>query len=183
MNKKILAFGASNSQRSINQQLANYAVEQLGAIESTLIHLNDFEMPVYGIDREKETGIPQSAEHFFALVKEHDGIVISFAEHNGNYTVAFKNTMDWASRIQKRVFQDKPMFIMSTTPGGRGGANVLKIAHDYLPYMGANVVAQFSLPKFRENFSTETGIIDSNLKEEFLQQLQLFEQAVNLQNV
>ncbi|MEO0877483.1 MAG: NAD(P)H-dependent oxidoreductase, partial [Bacteroidota bacterium] len=64
MKKKILAFGASNSRNSINKQLASYAAGQLTDATITLLDLNDFEMPIYSIDREKESGIPQLAEQF-----------------------------------------------------------------------------------------------------------------------
>ena len=94
MTKKILAFGASNSRNSINKQLANYAAQQLTNATITLLDLNDFEMPIYSIDREKESGIPKLAEEFKQHVLDADGIIISLAEHNGAYTAAFKNVMD-----------------------------------------------------------------------------------------
>jgi len=101
MTKKILAFGASNSKASINKQLANYAANQLTEVEVTLLDLNDFEMPIYSIDREQAGGIPQLAKDFKQQIQEADGILISFAEHNGAYTAAFKNIYDWMSGILK----------------------------------------------------------------------------------
>ena len=94
--KKILAFGASNSRNSINKQLVTYAAGQLTDVEVLLLDLNDFEMPIYSIDREKESGIPELAQQFKQHILDADGILISFAEHNGAYTAAFKNVMDWA---------------------------------------------------------------------------------------
>ena len=64
MNKKILAFGASNSKQSINRIFANYAAHQVSEAEVNLLDLNDFEMPIYGIDRERESGIPALAHDF-----------------------------------------------------------------------------------------------------------------------
>lgn len=37
---------------------------------------------------------------------------------------------------------------MATSPGDRGGATVLQAAVNYFPFLGANVVADFSLPNF-----------------------------------
>jgi len=48
---------------------------------------------------------------------------------------------------------------MAAAPGGRGGASVLEIAKGRFPYMGGNIVADFSLPLFNDNFS-EKGIKD-----------------------
>lgn len=57
MTKKIIAFGASNSTKSINKTLANYASKKLAKVEFELLDLNDFEMPIYSADREAESGI------------------------------------------------------------------------------------------------------------------------------
>ena len=118
--KKILAFGASTSRQSINKQLAKWAALQIPQTTSTLIDLNDFEMPIFSIDRERENGIPEEAKHFKELVKNHDAILISFAEHNGNVSAAFKNIFDWASRLEGKVWEGKPMFLPESERGANG---------------------------------------------------------------
>lgn len=52
MTKQILALGASSSRNSINRQLAAYTAAQIETARVTLLDLNDFEMPIYSIDRE-----------------------------------------------------------------------------------------------------------------------------------
>ena len=89
--KKIVAFGASSSVKSINKKLATYAASLIPNSVSIIINLNDFEMPIYSIDYERENGIPKKAFRFKEILKDADGIIISFAEHNGVYTAAFKN--------------------------------------------------------------------------------------------
>lgn len=177
--KNILAFGASNSRKSINQQLANYTASQMDEGNVQLLDLNDFEMPIYSIDREDESGLPEQAHQFVEAIGNSDGVVISFAEHNGSFTAAFKNILDWASRLEGTIFQDKPLFVLATSPGSRGGVGVFEQAKMSLPYQGAKVVAGFSLPSFFQNFNLETGIQDSPLNGEFLCQVNLFNQAVN----
>ena len=132
----IIAFGASNSSTSINQQLAGWASGQLANTDVELLDLNDFEMPIYSIDREKESGIPEKARHFKTLVNESDGIIISFAEHNGSYSAAFKNILDWMSRLGRPIWSDKPMLLMGTSPGGRGAKGVLTTAENTFPPSG-----------------------------------------------
>lgn len=165
---KILAFAGSNSRHSINKKLVQYALKYIPQHVHTLIDLNDFEMPLYSIDRQKEQGLHQLAHDFLKLIETHDAIVCSFAEHNGNYSVAFKNVLDWSSRINVKVFQNKPMLLMSTSPGKGGGANVMNIAKASFPRFGANIIETFSLPSFNENFSEETGIKNSELQNTFL---------------
>jgi chromate reductase, NAD(P)H dehydrogenase (quinone) len=79
-------------------------------------------------------------------------IIISFAEYNGSYTAAFKNIFDWISRINNKTFQNKKMILMATSPGGRGGKTVLENALNRFPHHGADIVGNFHLPSFQQNF-------------------------------
>lgn len=170
----ILAFGASSSSTSINQKLAVFAAGQIENSTVTVADLNDFEMPIYSSDKEKAHGIPALASQFKGLIADADGIVISFAEHNGGYSAAFKNILDWVSRLEGKVWLNKPMFLMASSPGGRGGQTVLKQAATYFPFMGGEVAATFSLPSFHQNFSSDEGIKEEVLKNQFQQSLTAF---------
>ena len=55
------------------------------------------------------------------------------------------------------------MLLMATSPGARGGIGVLQSAKDRFPRMGANLIADFSLPSFFDNF-TENDISNKELK-------------------
>ena len=159
---KLLAIGASTSSTSINAQLAHYAASLVSGAEVTDFSLRDLNLPIYSEDEEKENGLPADAQTFLNAIAQHDGIVISLAEHNGSYTAAFKNVYDWASRIEQSVWQDKPMLLLSTSPGARGGATVLEAGKATFPRMGAKLTASFSLPSFYDNFTKE-GIKDPSL--------------------
>ncbi|NND76827.1 MAG: NAD(P)H-dependent oxidoreductase [Flavobacteriales bacterium] len=175
--KKILTIGGSNSPTSINKAFATFTVGQLNDIEANIIDLNDFEMPIYHAGREEESGQPDLAQKFLDEISGADGIIISLAEHNASYSVAFKNVLDWASRVNGKVWQEKPMLLMATSPGGRGGLSVLEAAAGRFPRMGGNIVAQFSLPSFYDNLS-ENGIVDEELKKQFEEQLEKFNKAI-----
>lgn len=175
--KKIIALGGSNSKNSINKELAQYTANQITNSETIVADLNDFELPLYGIDLEKEKGIPDNAKKLNILIKEADGVVISMAEHNGSYTAAFKNTIDWLSRINQKVWKDKPIFLMATSPGGRGGATVLDTAKTAFPFFGSNVIADFSLPSFYDNYSKD-GIKNADLNETLNQKILMFQKAI-----
>ncbi len=175
--KNIIAFAASNSKTSINKQLATYTANQVKDATVTVLDLNDFDLPVYGIDLENEIGIPDNAHQFLKHIKEADGIVISFAEHNGAYATVFKNLFDWMSRIDGKLWSDVPMFLMATSPGARGGATVLDIAKGRFPYMGGNIKAVFSLPSFNDNFS-EDGIKDKELNDKLNESIVAFQEAL-----
>jgi chromate reductase, NAD(P)H dehydrogenase (quinone) len=167
--KKILAFGASSSKTSINKQLATYTANQFKNASVEILDLNDYEMPIFSIDKEKENGIPQLAHDFYAKLGSADLIIISFAEHNGAYSAAFKNIFDWASRINGKTFQEKPMLLLATSPGARGGSSVLEIANNRFPFQGGIVKGSFSFPSFNDNFDSEKGITNEELKNELLE--------------
>lgn len=164
---KILAFAGSNSKKSINKQLVEYVSKNhLNEHEVKVIDLNDFEVPLYSIDREKANGIPAKIQEFVNMIEGFDALVVSLAEHNGAYTVAFKNLIDWSSRHELKFFAGKPMILMATSPGGYGGKNVLAIAEDRLSKFDASIEAVFSLPKFNDNFHKDKGIVDKEKREE-----------------
>lgn len=171
---KILAFGASSSSTSINQKLAIHTANQIDGAEVTILDLNDFEMPIFSTDKENAYGIPDLAKQFKQHLADADGIIISFAEHNGSYAAAFKNILDWISRLEGKIWLNKPFYLLASSPGGRGGQTVLGQALGTFPHQGGDVVAQFSLPSFNQNFSIETGIEDETLRTEFQNQLAQF---------
>ncbi len=169
----IIAFAGSDSKESINKQLAAYASSLVENTDVTVLDLNDFELPLYGMDYETAHGIPENAHKFLEQIKGSDGIVLSLAEHNGAYATVFKNIFDWMSRIDGKLWSDKPMLLMATSPGARGGATVLEIAKGRIPYMGGNIVADFSLPSFYENFSEGT-ITNEELNEQLKKHVDIF---------
>jgi len=176
--KKIMAFGASNSKKSINKEFAEFAASQIDNVEVILLDLNDFIMPIYSIDIEKESGIPEAAWKFKEFIKESDAIIISFAEHNGHYTVAFKNIFDWVSRIDRNMWQGKPMFLLATAPGPGGAKRVLENAITDMRRKNGEIDASFSLPSYRENFSVDSGLVNAELNEAFQDQLLKFKTSL-----
>ena len=171
---KLLAFAASNSTTSINKKLVQYASSQLKEgilpdIDVELIDLNDYEMAIYSPEREESGGIPEQATSFYQKIGEADVLLISFAEHNGYYTSAYKNLFDWTSRIDTKVYQDKPMVLMATSPGKGGAANALKTAVESAPYFGMDVKGSISIPAFYDNFDMAKGeLSNAELREQLV---------------
>ncbi len=156
---KIIALGATSSRNSINQKLASYAASLVEEAQVEVLDINDYEMPLFSEDREKEIGQPEEAKNFLRKIEAADGIVISFAEHNGSYTAAYKNLFDWASRIEQKVYQNKPALFLSTSPGAGGASSVLKSAEASAQFWGADLKGVFSVPSFYDNFDLEQGTL------------------------
>lgn len=164
---KILALAATSNKNSINKKfvtsVSKYYKEATDVVE--FLDLNDYEMPIYSFDRETNEGIPYPAHAFAAKMDEADFLLISLAEHNGTYTAAYKNIIDWVSRIPNRkLYNDKPVFLLATSPGPMGGATVLNAAVNRISWDGAVVLDHFSLPEFGKNFEDGKGVIDVTLR-------------------
>jgi chromate reductase len=171
---KVLAFGASNSRKSINRTLAAYAAGLIDNANVEVLDFNDYEMPIFSEDREKELGQPEQARNFFKKIGGADAIIVSYAEHNGSYTAAYKNLFDWTSRINSKVYQNTPMLILSTSPGPGGGANVLAAATMSAPHFAADVRASISVPSFYDNFDLDSNqLTNARIRREIEQAVQL----------
>ncbi|MEZ4856070.1 MAG: NAD(P)H-dependent oxidoreductase [Gelidibacter sp.] len=172
--KHIIAFAGSNSRKSINKQLAIYASSLVENAKVTILDLNDFELPIFSVDLEAKKGIPENAHKFLEYIKNSDGLIVSLAENNGAYTAVFKNLFDWMSRIEGKTFFGKPMLLMATSTGSRGGQSVLAIAKDRFPRHDAQIKAEFSLPMFNDKFA-DGKIIDSEYDSTLKQAVKLFQ--------
>lgn len=150
--KKVVAFAGSNSKKSINKQLVQYTSGLFENAQVEVLDLNDFELPLFSVDLEQEKGIPENAHLFLKHIEQADGVLVSLAEHNGLYSAVFKNLLDWVSRINVKWFNDKPVLLMATSPGARGGLSVLELAQNKFPRHNAKLTGTFSLPSFNDNF-------------------------------
>jgi NAD(P)H-dependent FMN reductase len=171
---KIIAFGASSSRKSINKQLATYAASLAATtqenVDVEILDLNDFELPIFSQDKEAELGQPDAAKTFFDKLGESDAIIISFAEHNGSYTAAYKNLFDWASRIDQKVFQNKSLLLLATSPGPGGAGSVLAAASSSAFYFAGDVRASLSIPNFFDNFDMENAKLKNDeLKQQLME--------------
>lgn len=163
---KIIAFAASNHRHSINKKLATHIAKKFDN-GAEILDLNDYEMPLYSIDRQLENGIHPLATEFAKKIDNADLIILSLAEYNGTYSSAFKNIFDWVSRIANRkTFNNTKVFLASTSPGVRGGKTVMDNAKVIFPHHGAEIVSDFMLPSFGDNFDEKEGVINEEKRTE-----------------
>ena len=157
---KTMVFAASNHSQSINRALVGYAATRLQSLHSAaqieFADLNDFEMPIYSIDRETADGIHPLAQSFFDKIGAADALLVSFAEYNGYVTAAWKNIYDWMSRIDSKAWQDKPIVILAASPGPRAGANVLQTQEFTAPFFGMDIKGKHGVGKWSEAWDGQT---------------------------
>ena len=147
---KILFFAGSARKGSWNKKLARQAckiAEELG-VEVTFIDLQDFPMPLYHADLEREKGMPEGARRLKELFITHDGFFIAAPEYNSSLTPLLKNSLDWISRQHEEgepplvAFKDKAVAISSASPGAYGGMRALVPLRLMLNNIGTFVVPE-----------------------------------------
>jgi NAD(P)H-dependent FMN reductase len=176
---KILAFAGSNSSESINHQLILYVEKLINEVETEIMRLTDYNIPLYGMDIEKNEGIPKGVIDLNNKIQEAKGIIISVAEHNGNLTAFFKNVIDWLSRYNRTFLEGKKILLLSTSPGQRGGASALEITQKVLSRFKGEIVAYYSLGNFNKVFK-DGEIIDDESKGKLKQNIKLFIEELSI---
>lgn len=181
--KKILAFSASNSSKSINQTLVQLAADKISRHQVNIIDIRDFPMPIYSSDIEENEGFPDTAKAVRALFSEHDAFIIASPEHNGSMPAVFKNLIDWVSRLGdmetpmfggKLAGDKKPVLLLSTSPGPTGGSTNLANLAQLMPWWGADIRGTYNLGSFYDYFS------DAGLHHEKDQELREFVQSFEM---
>lgn len=171
---RILAFAGSTRSASVNKQLIHAAAKignAMNDVTVTPIDLKDYPLPFYDGDLEEAEGLPGKAMELKLLIKEHDAILIASPEYNASLTAVLKNTIDWLSRPGGEndpgpVLFEKPVGLLSASPGGLGGIRGLTQLRAVLQNVSAMVIpSQFCLGVAHEAFAE-----DGSLKDESAQQ-------------
>lgn len=144
---RILAFAGSARQDSFNKKLVKIAAEgaRAAGAEVTYLDFRDLPLPLYDQDLEAEQGLPANVLQLKALMKSHQGFLISCPEYNSSITPLLKNAIDWASRpapneSSLECFKEKVAVLMSTSPGGLGGLRCLFHVRSILSSIGVIVL-------------------------------------------
>jgi len=170
--RKILAFAGSNSSKSINQSVINYLGE-INNIEAK--SLQSWDIPMYSSDYEETNGVPQQILDFISEIKTYDAVIIATNEHNGYMSAFFKNIIDWMSRADREFMGGKDTFVLSTSPGGGGGASANAGLSKMLGYFGGNVVENMTIGSFYDVFDLENNTFKSeDVKTELTQKVEGF---------
>jgi chromate reductase len=116
----ILGIVGSLRQGSYNKALMRAAQE----VESEDAEIEVFDIaPIPPFNQDYEKDPPQAVQDFKAKIRAADALLIATPEYNYSIPGVLKNALDAASRpATDRVFNDKPVAIMSASTGRLGGA-------------------------------------------------------------
>ena len=88
-------------------------------------------------------------------------MLVSFAEYNGSVTAAWKNIFDWMSRIERKLWQGKPVVFLSATPGPRAGEGVLAYNEMIAPHFGADLKGSAGFGPWQSVWNNDTRALAS----------------------
>ena len=160
---RLVALAGSTRRGSLNQQLLAEVAGRVRGAEIQLLKLSDFPLPLYDGDLEGSEGIPQQARDLARLIEAADGVLIASPEYNASMSAVLKNTLDWVSRVG-RVFQGKPVMLVSASPGALGGLQGLGHLRAVLTALGALVLpGQRAVGKAHEVFDAAGRLQDPQL--------------------
>lgn len=123
-------------------------------------------LPMMDEDLEARDGLPPAVRPLKQRFSDADGVLLACPEYNGSITPLLKNVIDWVSRPDEalpasRCFADKPMALISASPGGLGGLRGLRHTREILGNLAALVVpAQFALGGAGKAFAENGSLVD-----------------------
>jgi chromate reductase len=125
----IVLVPGSRRDDSLNAALARHAASIMAerGAEPMVLHLDEYDMPMYDGDCEEAVGIPEAAVRLHDVLVGADAVVFVSPEYNSAPTPLLKNVIDWVTRVSKRPLEGKPVGIMSATPGSGGGVTGLEV--------------------------------------------------------
>jgi NAD(P)H-dependent FMN reductase len=169
---RLLVIAGSARAGSLNRQLAAAAAAMAAHAGATVVDLDlrALGLPVYDGDIEAASGVPEGAARLLEAIAGCDAVLIVTPEYNGFPTPLVINTFDWLSRIPTlgarssglAITANKPVGLMSASPGPLGGLRSMNFLRQYLQMAFTMIVVpqQFALGRAHEAFDERGGIKD-----------------------
>lgn len=164
----VLAFSGSSRQGSFNQMTVNAVASHLDDV--THVDLGSLDLPIYNGDWEAENGLPAGAVSFKEQLAAHDALIIGSPEYNGFMTPLLLNAINWSTRsaeagVDLSGFYNKPILIVTASPGGFGGMRGAVHLKTMLSGIGAIVLPDnFAVPGAMGAFDENGAMKDEGLQ-------------------
>jgi chromate reductase len=173
---RLLVIAGSVRKGSLNLRLADVAAalaRDAGAqVES--FDLRALQLPVYDGDLESAAGVPDRTLRLLDAVRAADALLIVTPEYNGFPTPLLINAFDWLSRLGPagdrpsglQVTANKPVALLSASPGPLGGLRSMNFLRQYLQMAFAMIVVpqQFALSRANEAFDAQDALKDERAR-------------------
>jgi NAD(P)H-dependent FMN reductase len=169
---RLLVVTGSERNGSLNRRLAAQAVAVARArgAQVDAFDLRALVLPLYDGDLEKSHGVPDGARHLRDALLASDAMLLVTPEYNGFPPPLVINSFDWLSRLGAEgglpsglgATANKPVGLMSASPGLLGGLRSLNFTRQYVSMAFAMlpVPQQFALSRANEAFDEAGALKD-----------------------
>lgn len=143
-----------------NLKLANelYETAQSLSMNSKVISLEDFDLPLYSPSREGK-GIPDDSLKLTKLFVEASALIFIAPEYNGSLPPILNNAISWVSRSGsedwRNAFNGKPSVV--ATHSGGGGLKVTQAMRAQLEHLGSVVLPRPIITNFQKPLNPESA--------------------------
>ncbi len=137
--------------------------------------------PHYDSDIQNEKGFPADVTVWADAIRNADGIILASPEYNWTIPGAFKNALDWVSRMKDQPFKGKPVALQSASIALLGGSRMQYHLRQCLVSIDAHVIGRPEvIVTFANNkFDEKTGELKDQTSLDIIrQQLAAFEPFV-----
>jgi NAD(P)H-dependent FMN reductase len=173
---RLLVIAGSARNGSLTLRLAGAASAlacEVGASVEAL-DLRALQLPLYDGDLESASGVPEAALRLLEAIRAADALLLVTPEYNGFPTPLLINAFDWLSRLAAsgkrpsglQVTANKPVALLSASPGPLGGLRSMNFLRQYLQMAFAMIVVpqQFALGRANEAFDDQGVLKDERAR-------------------
>jgi len=165
-----LLFIAGSARRgalSIKLRDAARRIAEAAGAQTSVLDLRELGLPLYDGDIEAEHGVPAAAATLRDAIAAHDALVLVTPEYNGFPTPLVINAFDWLSRLKDGLATttDKPVALLSGSPGALGGLRAMNFLRQYLQMAFAMLVVpqQQAVGAANNAFAADGSLADPKL--------------------
>lgn len=167
---RVIAGSARTGSLNLRLASAAAALAREAGAQVDGFDLRALQLPVYDGDLEAAEGVPDSTLRLLDAIRAADALLIVTPEYNGFPTPLLVNAFDWLSRLGPAgerpaglaVTANKPVALLSASPGPLGGLRSMNFLRQYLQMAFAMIVVpqQFALVRAHEAFDDQGALKD-----------------------
>ena len=162
----LLLIAGSARQGALSIRLREAARRTADAAGATteVLDLRALALPLYDGDLEARDGVPAGAAALRDAIAAADAVLIATPEYNGFPTPLLINAFAWLSRLKDGlvVTADKPVALVSSSPGALGGLRAMNFLRQYLQmaFQMPVVPPQQAVGRAHEAFAADGSLAD-----------------------
>lgn len=135
---RVVGISGSLRKGSYNTSLLR-AAQQVAPKGMEIELVSIAELPLYD-ESLRESGYPPEVLSLRTAIAAADAVLLVTPEYNYSISGVLKNALDWASRPPDPPFVDKPVSLMSASPGALGGSRAQYHLRQICVYLDAHVL-------------------------------------------